>query len=138
MAGDSQDASSGATTCKNVTVCAPGQAQQTAPTPSSDRICAPCDGVTAFQPLAGQAACRSVRRCGAGEIIAVDPTPTSDRICTPCGNGTFQANAGQRVCRDVSPPCLAGQYEEVGTAFSSHLPSYISQTGRIKSSILAT
>jgi len=54
--GEYQD-NAGATACKNVTRCLPGQAETQAPTDISDRTCRNCDGATEYQGEADASNC---------------------------------------------------------------------------------
>ena len=73
----------GQVTCVNVTRCAAGQKELTAPTYTSDRVCANCALNVEFQPAANQRFCAPVLQCGTGLKQDVAPTRTSDRQCVP-------------------------------------------------------
>jgi hypothetical protein len=92
--------------CRYVSFCPPGTGESEPPTPTSDRVCGPCDGTSQFQPeYAGvhclplpdgcgpgfyeakpptprrNITCVAVRECGAGRYIVQPPTATTDTVC---------------------------------------------------------
>ncbi|EGD79291.1 hypothetical protein PTSG_09707 [Salpingoeca rosetta] len=64
------------------TDCPPGTFVRTPPTPTSDRVCGSCDGVTGFSTESNVVLCTLPRECpGVNASMTVPPTPTSDRLC---------------------------------------------------------
>ena len=93
-----------------VTVCTAGTYQFVAPTISSDRICAPCNGNTTYQSLPGQSQCNSVSTsCPPGMHETSPSTPTSDIVCSSCPPLYYQSG-GSLQCTSCSTTCPPGYY----------------------------
>jgi hypothetical protein len=115
--------------CLELSTCGTGQYQATAPTATTDRVCATCTICTGTEyevvacadgDGAADRVCAPLTECGLGQYQSTAPTATSDRVCATCA----VCNAGQyeRVaCADGNAPqdrvctpltsCTAGQYE---------------------------
>lgn len=123
---DGYASQAGATLCEDVTTCGRGEEEATAPTPSSDRVCAFCaagmidadsDGTTDCTPCAagqytppGSIGSCTTFRCPVG---AADKDSDPATPCEPCDLGQeYQDTLGQVKCTTVTT-CAAGEQEAV-------------------------
>ena len=99
------------TPCVAAITCKAGEMQQTAPTTTSQRVCASCVLGESFKPAAGSDGCTATTRCTETLYMTKQPTLTTDRTCVPlspsCAPGTeWETRApsatADRVCKPLS------------------------------------
>eukprot|EP00055_Hartaetosiga_balthica_P017917 m.125036 g.125036 ORF g.125036 m.125036 type:complete len:2563 (+) comp9427_c1_seq8:916-8604(+) len=126
--GETYQDNSGASSCKDVTVCN-GGAEITAATLTSDRTCgcppgtmqsgpscASCTLGVTYQDEANQDSCKDVTSsCPSGQAVKTAATLTSDRVCGLCSPGTYGHNG---ICED----CDLGTSYQDATGASSCKP----------------
>ncbi|EDQ86451.1 uncharacterized protein MONBRDRAFT_38456 [Monosiga brevicollis MX1] len=86
--------------CLHFDHCDPGYGTVQEPTPSSNRICAPCvEGISFNNDASGDGVCKPVRDvCGPGEGFIAAATVTRDRTCLECPSNSFKTDAGDHDC----------------------------------------
>lgn len=97
--------------------CMPGTADKDA---RADRLCHACNGVTEYQPAAGQTQCLAVPKCMPGTRRVAQPTWTTPGVCTPCVLGFEYQNAVDAgTCKPVTS-CAAATYETAAPTTTSN------------------
>jgi peptidoglycan/xylan/chitin deacetylase (PgdA/CDA1 family) len=123
--------------CITCNTCGPGLYQTAACTPTSNTVCAPCDGscatcsgggptsctsCAANKYLTGGGSCQACSVCAAGSYQTSACTATADTVCATCSAGTYSNAPAQTTCTSCDPgtygpnagatsctPCAAGK-----------------------------
>lgn len=92
------------TACRKLTICRPGEFEQTPPLATKDRSCTGCAAGT-FSATENATVCQAWRTCGAGESQAMAGTAKTDVVCADeAGCSTAKDRACTSEC-----PCASGE-----------------------------
>ncbi|EGD80270.1 hypothetical protein PTSG_13064 [Salpingoeca rosetta] len=99
--------------CDPHTQCGAGFIETSPATPTSDRACRRCNGVTQYQDELHQASCKTVRTCSSTQYETTAPSPSNNRVCASCTTscpsgkvlvGTCGPTTDKR-CESCHPSC---------------------------------
>ncbi|EGD80478.1 p75 neurotrophin receptor b [Salpingoeca rosetta] len=99
--------------CDPHTQCGAGFIETSPATPTSDRACRRCNGVTQYQDEQHQSSCKTVRTCSSTQYETTAPSPSNNRVCASCTTscpsgkvlvGTCGPTTDKR-CESCHPSC---------------------------------
>lgn len=103
--------------CVAWSTCGAGTYVVSAPSATSDRMCAACPSGS-FSTTSNAADCTAWTTCSPGSHVSSMGSAVADQQCAPCAEGTYASTANQAICIAVGG-CRAGtEQTAAGTATS--------------------
>lgn len=94
--------------CFPTATCTPGTYEQAAPSPTSDRVCRPCNGTFEFTGADNEPRCRRmVAGCNSTQRLAKPGSATGDIVCEACPPGHHAGHGEPGELHRSNASCVA-------------------------------